>query len=70
MYMWLHVQVHVIVWLPMLDSMNTQLHDSPYELIFGQKPRPVVFGGVEGISMADEEELEVDGIIFEDMVRE
>ena len=52
--------------------MNTQMHEttghSPYELVFGQKPRPVVFGGVEGVSMANEEDLEVDGIIFEDMV--
>ena len=42
--------------------MNTQLHEmtghSPYELVFGQKPRPVLFSGVEGISMVDEEELE------------
>ena len=48
--------------------MDTQLHEttehSPYELVFGQKPHPVVFDGVEGSSMADEEELEVDGIIF------
>ena len=52
--------------------MNTQLHDttghSPYELVFGQKPHPVVFGGAEGVSVANEEDLEVDGIIFEDMV--
>ena len=39
-----------------------------YELVFGQKPHPVVFGGVEGVSMVNEEDLEVDGIIFEDMV--
>lgn len=55
-----------------LDSMNTQLHETtghcPYELVFGQKPRPVVFGGVEGVSMVNEEDLEEDGIIFEDMV--
>ena len=52
-----------------LDSMNTQLHDttghSSYELDFGQKPHPVVFGGVKGVSMANEENLEVDGTIFE-----
>ena len=43
--------------------MNTQLHEtaghSPYELVFGQKPRPVVLGGDEGVSMANEEDLEV-----------
>ena len=52
--------------------MNSRLHEttghSPYELVFGQKPRRVVFGGVEGVSMANEEDLEVDRIIFEDMV--
>ena len=52
--------------------MNTQLHEttghSPNELVFGQKSHPVIFGGVEGVSMANEEDLEVDGIIFEDMV--
>jgi len=54
--------------------MNTQLHEttghSSYESVFGQKPHLVVFGRVEEIPMADEEELEVDGNIFEDMVRE
>ena len=59
------------MWFSTLDSMNTQLHETtgnfPYELVFGQKPRPVVFGGV-GISMANKEDLEVDGIIFENMV--
>ena len=52
--------------------MNTQLHETaghcPYELVFGQKPCPVVFGGVEGISMVNEEDLEVYRISFEDMV--
>ena len=52
--------------------MNIQLHEttghSLYKLVFGQKPRPVVFGGIEWVSMANEEDLEVDGIIFEDMV--
>ena len=52
--------------------MNTQMHETtghyPCELVFGQKPRPVVFGGVEGVSMANEDNLEVDGIIFEDKV--
>ena len=49
--------------------MNTQLHETmghcPYKLVFGQKPCPVVFGGV---SMVNEKDLEVDGIIFEDIV--
>ena len=40
-----------------LDSMNTQLHETtghcPYELVFGQKPHPVVFAGVEGVSMVN-----------------
>ena len=40
----------------------------PYELVFGHKPRPVVFGWVEVASMVNEEDLEVDGIIFKDMV--
>ena len=52
--------------------MNTQFHETTghcsYELVFGQKPRPVVFGRVEGVSMVNEEDLEVDEIIFEDMV--
>ena len=52
--------------------MNTKLHETtghcPYELVFGQKARPVVFGGVEGVSMVNEKDLEVDGIIFEYMV--
>lgn len=55
-----------------VDSMNTQLHEttghSPYELVFGQKPRSVVFAGVEKISLVKEEDLEEDGIIFEDIV--
>ena len=58
--------------LSTLHSMNTQLHETmghcPYELVFGQKPCPIVFGGVERVSMVNEEDLEVDGIIFEDMV--
>ena len=58
--------------LSTLDSMNTQLHEKighcPYELVFEQKPRPIVFGAVEGVTMVNEEDLEVDGIIFEDMV--
>ena len=58
--------------LSTLDSMNTQLHETIghclYELVFEQKPRPVVFGGVEGVTMVNEEDLELDGIIFEDMV--
>ena len=40
----------------------------PILIGFGQKPWPVVFGGVEGVSMVNEEDFEVDGIIFEDMV--
>ena len=52
-----------------LDSMNTQLHEttghSPYELNFEQKPHSIVFSGVKGVSMANEENLEVDGTIFE-----
>ena len=51
--------------------MNTQLYETtghcPYELVFGQKPLPIVFGGVEGVSMVNED-LEVHGITFEDMV--
>ena len=46
--------------LSTLDSMNTQLHETigyrPYEF-FGQKPCPVVFYRVEGVSMVNEEDL-------------
>ena len=38
------------------------------KMVFEQKPHPVVFGGVEGVTMVNEEYLEVDGIVIEDMV--
>ena len=49
--------------------MNTQVHEttgySPYELIFGQKPRTMRF--VEGEpTVIKEEDLERDGVVFED----
>ena len=49
--------------------MNIQVHEttgtSPYELVFGQKPRSVVFpSGKKGIIF--EEDLENDGVIFDD----
>ena len=51
-----------------IDSMNTQVHETtgstPYELVFGQKPREVVFlpGKSSGVIM--EEDLEADGFIL------
>ena len=52
-----------------LDSMNTQVHEttghSPYELVFGQKPHATIFPGGDGTTMAKEEDLEFDGIVFE-----
>ena len=49
--------------------MNTQVHEttghSPYELVFGQKPRTMQFA--EGVpSLIKEEDLELDGVVFED----
>ena len=36
----------------------------------GKNLVPIVFGGVERVSIVNEEDLEVDGIIFEDMVHD
>lgn len=49
--------------------MNTQVHEttghSPYELVFQQKPRTMQFS--EGVpSLIKEEDLELDGVVFED----
>ena len=53
-----------------LDSMNTQIHEttshSPYELVFGQKPHATLFPGSDGTTITKEEDLEFDGIVFED----
>ena len=51
----------------MFSCMRQQ--DIPHmNCFFDKKPHPVVFGGIEEVSMDNEEDLEVDGIIFEDMV--
>ena len=53
-----------------LDAMNIQVHEttghSPYELVFGQKPHATVFPGGDGTRITSEEDLELDGIVFED----
>ena len=50
--------------------MNTQAHEttghSPYELVFGQKPRTMKFAGEGAPSILKEEDLELDGVVFED----
>ena len=50
--------------------MNIQVHEttghSPHELVFGQKPHAMVFPGGDGTSVTNEEDLELDGIVFED----
>ena len=47
--------------------MNTQTHEttgtSPYELVFGQKPRSVIFPSNKSVGVL-EEELEKEGVIF------
>ena len=52
-----------------LDAMNTQLHEttghSPYELVFGQKPHATVFPKDDGTTIPNEEDLELNGIVFE-----
>ena len=37
-----------------------------YELVFGQKPHATVFPGGDGTKVTNEEDLELDGIVFED----
>ena len=48
--------------------MNIQIHDatgsSPYELVFGQRPRAVIFTSGKSSGPLLEEDLEADGIIF------
>ena len=52
-----------------LDAMNIQVHEttghSPYELVFGQKPHATIFPGGDGTIITNEEDLELDGIVFE-----
>ena len=52
-----------------LDAMNIQVHtatgSSPYELVFGQKPRSVLFPSKENQGLILEEDLEYDGVSFE-----
>ena len=51
--------------------MNTQVHEttghSLYKLGFGQKLHPVLFAGAKRISVVNEEDVEEDGIAFEDI---
>ena len=50
--------------------MNTQVHEttghSPYELVFGQKPRTMKLAGEGAPSIIKEDDLELDGVVFED----
>jgi len=50
--------------------MNTQVHEtmghSPYELVFGQKPRTMKFAGEGAPTLIKEEDLELDGVVFVD----
>ena len=49
--------------------MNIQVHEttghSPYELVFGQKPHATIFPGGDETTITNEEDLELDGIVFE-----
>ena len=49
--------------------MNTQVHDStsrsPYELVFGQMPREVVFPSSKKSAIILEEDLEADGVVLD-----
>ena len=49
--------------------MNTQVHDttgrSPYELVFGQMPREVVFPSSKKSTIILEEDLETDGVVLD-----
>ena len=49
--------------------MNTQMHEaaghSPYELVFGQKPHATIFTKGDGTTITNEEDLELDGKMFE-----
>ena len=46
--------------------MNNQIHEatgtSPYEVVFGQKPRSVVFPSQTAVGFILEEELEMEGV--------
>lgn len=50
--------------------MNTQVHEttgsSPYELVFGQKPRAILFPLQGKVSVVMEEDLESDGVKIDD----
>ena len=50
--------------------MNTQVHETtgacPYELVFGQKPREVLFPSGQKYDVIFEEDLECDGVVFEE----
>lgn len=54
--------------------MNTQVHEAtcacPYELVFGQKPRSVLFPVEKQTGVILEEELEREGVICEDEKQE
>ena len=51
--------------------MNIQVYEttghSPYELVFGQKPHDhaTIFPGGDETTITNEEDLELDGIVFE-----
>jgi len=50
--------------------MNTQVHETtghaPYELVFGQKLHTMKFAGEGAPTLIKEEDLEFDGVVFED----
>ena len=52
-----------------LDAMSTQVHEttghSPYKLVFGQKPHATILPRGDGTTITNEEDLELDGTVFE-----
>ena len=53
--------------------MNTQVHDttgrSPYDLVFGQMPREVVFPSSKKSAIILKEDLEADGVVLDNIDR-
>ena len=56
-----HVYVPINVFLCLVDTLNTQVHEStkhtPYELVFGQPPRSLVIRDNKLAGKIDEEDL-------------
>ena len=66
MYSALAISIYFLV-----DAMNMQVHSStgssPSELVFGQKPRAVLFPkNSDEVDVVFEEDLERDGVVFDD----